>query len=211
MDRKKDVDVIEKTTPFQGHFRIDHYRIRHRKFDGGWTPELSREVFERNHATGVLPYDPESETLVFVEQFRSGAFAASASSLYPAGFSPWLIECPAGMIGPDETPESVARREVAEETGCITQDLVPVCRYLVSPGGASETVFLFCARVTAPKDGEIHGMASEDEDIRVKVVSVADAFMRLDRGEFADALTTIALHWFRANHARLKNLWTTAP
>ena len=211
MDSEKDVDVVEKTTPFQGHFRIDHYRIRHRLFGGDWTTELSREVFERNHAAGVLPYDPVSDSLVFVEQFRSGAFAALSSGLYPPGSSPWLVECPAGMIGPGETPEAVARREVQEETGCVTRDLAPVCRYLVSPGGASETVFLFCARVSAPKDGEIHGNVSEDEDIRVKVMPVATAFDRLERGVFADALTIIALQWFRLNHGELRRRWTTAP
>ena len=52
---KRAVEVLEKTTPYRGFFRMDVYRLRHRTFDGGWTQELSREVFERGHAVAVLP------------------------------------------------------------------------------------------------------------------------------------------------------------
>ena len=45
-----DVEVIEKTTPFQGYFRVDRYRFRHRQHDGGMGAEISREIFERGHA-----------------------------------------------------------------------------------------------------------------------------------------------------------------
>ncbi len=31
---RDDVDIIEKTTPFEGYFRIDSYRLRHRLFEG---------------------------------------------------------------------------------------------------------------------------------------------------------------------------------
>ncbi len=40
-------EIIERTTPFQGYFRIDKYKLRHRCFDGGWTEPFWREVFER--------------------------------------------------------------------------------------------------------------------------------------------------------------------
>ena len=100
------IEVIEKTTPFQGYFRIDRYRLRHRKFDGGWTDEMSREIFERGHAAAVLLYDPERDRVVLIEQFRPGAYAA--------GMEPWLIEVVAGIIDPGETPEDVVRREAVE-------------------------------------------------------------------------------------------------
>src|SRR3546814_6575310 len=48
------VDILEKTTPFKGYFQVDRYRLRHRKFDGGWTDEMAREIFERGHAAAVL-------------------------------------------------------------------------------------------------------------------------------------------------------------
>lgn len=72
MDRS-DVEILEKTTPFQGYFRIDRYCLRHRLFAGGWSGEMTREIFERGHAVGLLPYDPVRDELVLIEQFRPGA------------------------------------------------------------------------------------------------------------------------------------------
>lgn len=42
----KDVNVVEKTTPFQGYFRIDKYKVRHRLFKGGWSGVMEREIFD---------------------------------------------------------------------------------------------------------------------------------------------------------------------
>src|SRR3546814_17727875 len=67
------VDILEKTTPFKGYFQVDRYRLRHRKFDGGWTDEMAREIFERGHAAAVLLYDPARDAVVLIEQFRPGA------------------------------------------------------------------------------------------------------------------------------------------
>ena len=65
--RPDDVEVIEKTTPFQGYFRIDRYRLKHRLFEGNWGGEIVREVFERGHAAAVLLYDPDLDQLVMIE------------------------------------------------------------------------------------------------------------------------------------------------
>ena len=109
-NRVQDVELVEKTRPYDGYFHIDVYRLRHRRFGGGWTEVMSREMFERGHATVVLPYDPARDAVVLIEQFRIGAYAA--------GLEPWLIEPVAGIVEAGETPEAVARREAIEEAGC---------------------------------------------------------------------------------------------
>lgn len=91
---KKRVEVLKKETPHRGYFRIDTYHLRHCKFDGGWTEPMSREVFERGHAAAVLPYDPDRDAVVLIEQFRIGGFAA--------GVEPWLVEVVAGIIDKEE-------------------------------------------------------------------------------------------------------------
>lgn len=48
------IDLIEMDTPFQGHFRIDRYRLRHELHDGGLGKEITRECFERGHAVAFL-------------------------------------------------------------------------------------------------------------------------------------------------------------
>ncbi len=205
---KDDVEVSEKETRFDGFFRLDHYRLKHRLFKGGWSDVMSREVFERGHAVAALLYDPDLDRLVLVEQFRPGAYAALASPWFDeSAHSPWLVEFVAGIIGEGETPEDVARREAREEANCEIKQIIPVYHYLVSPGGSSESVFFFCGRVDASKAGGIHGLPQENEDIRVFTIGVEDVLEWLEAGEIDNAMTLIGLQWFAMNHEHVRTLW----
>jgi ADP-ribose pyrophosphatase len=193
------VEIIEKRTAFRGYFQIDAYRLRHRTFDGGWTREISREVFERGHAAAVLLYDPDRDAVVLVEQFRAGAHAA--------GLEPWLVETVAGIIEPGEEAAEVVRREALEEAGCEVEDLEAVGTFILSPGGSSETMVLFCGRVDSRGAGGVHGLDHEDEDIRALVLPGDEAFDRLRAGEFVNATTVLALQWLALNRERLRAAW----
>ena len=203
----EDVDIIEKQTAFRGYFRIDHYRLKHRLFEGGWSQEMSREIFERGHSVTALLLDPDLDRLVFIEQFRVGAFCALSSPWFEDGFSPWLVEFIAGIIKEGETPEQVARREAVEEANCEITDMVPVCHYLVSPGGTTESVFVFCGRVDSSAANGIQGISEEHENIRVFSVPVDEALDWLDKGSIANAITLIAMQWFKLNHEGLRARW----
>lgn len=204
-----DVEVVDRERPHDGYFKIDRYRLRHRKFEGGWTEVMTRENFERGHAAAVLLYDPDRETLVFVEQFRVGAYAAITNSpWFDDDASPWLIEPVAGIIEDGETPDEVVMREAVEEADCHILDLLPVAHYLVSPGGTSESLFVFCGRVDSSEaHGGVHGLEHEHEDIRVMVVDVQEAFDMLDQGRIVNAMALIPLMWFRMNHEQVRRHW----
>lgn len=193
------VEILEKTTPFKGYFQVDRYRLRHRKFDGGWTEEMTREIFERGHAAAVLLYDPGRDRVVLIEQFRPGAYAA--------GMEPWLVEIVAGIIEPGETPEAVARREAEEEAGCSLGELLPIGRYLVTPGGSSESVTLFCGRVDSRGAGGIHGLDHEHEDIRVVALDRQEALDRLAAGKVTNLIAAAALQWLALNHTEVMRIW----
>ncbi|MDH5747888.1 MAG: ADP-ribose diphosphatase [Rhodospirillales bacterium] len=204
---RNDVEIISREAAYQGYFRIDRYRLKHRLFEGGWSGEMEREVFERGHVAGVLPYDPVLDRLVVIEQFRIGALAAMDSPWPGNDFSPWLLEFVAGVIDEGETPEEVARRETIEETGCEIQDMIPVYRYLSTAGSCSEYVFLYCGRVDAANAGGIYGLTEEHENIRVLSVPSEKAFQWLDEGRIVNAKALIALQWFRMNREKLRRLW----
>ena len=193
------VEVIELTTPFQGYFRIDRYHLRHRKFDGGWSEVMSREIFERGHAAAVLLYDPGADRVVLIEQFRPGAYAA--------GMEPWLVEVVAGIIDPGETAEDVVRREAVEEAGCEITELHFIGRYLTTPGGSSESLALYCGRVDASGAGGIHGLDHEHEDIRVLPLSRQEALDRLGRGEISNLFTVAALRWLAWTYTEMMSIW----
>ena len=193
------VEIVDKQTPFQGYFRVDAYRLRHRTFDGGWSREVRREVFERGHAAAVLLYDPERDAVVLIEQFRAGAYAA--------GLEPWLIEIVAGIIEPGEEAAELVRREAMEEAGCEVGTLESIGTFILSPGGSSETIALFCGRVASENTGGVHGLEHEDEDIRPFVLSTDEALARLAAGGIVNATAAIALQWLALNRDRLRTEW----
>lgn len=197
---QRNVDILEKTTPYRGFFRMDVYRLRHHRFDGGWTQELKREVFERGHAVSVLPYDPERDRVILIEQFRIGAYAA--------GLAPWLLETVAGVIEEGESPEDVARREAHEEAGCEIIDLVPIAEVMLSPGGCSETLSVYCGRVDSRGAGGIHGLAHEGEDIRVLVLPPEEALAQVMATRGANANAIIPLQWLLLNRPELRQRWS---
>lgn len=194
-----DIEIIDRMPLYQGRFRVDRYRLRHRLFAGGMSRVVEREVFERGHAVAVLPYDPAADTVALVEQLRIGPIAA--------GGAPWMTEIVAGIIEPGESPEAVARRETAEECGATVAALEPVHTFYPSPGASSETVRLFCARIDSRGLAGVRGLAEEDEDIRVRVVAAADALAMAEGGAVDNAITLIALYWLAANRSRLRAIW----
>lgn len=197
------IEIVSRETAFQGYFRIDRYKFRHRLFAGGISTEIRREVFERGHAVAVILYDPALDAVVLIEQFRIGALTAD--------FPPWVVEIVAGIIDPGEAPNEVARRETREETGCEVLDLIPVYHYLVTPGCSSESVRLYCARVDASKAGGIHGLKDEGEDIRVSVVPFAKAIEELKAGRVNTSLGLIGLQWLALNRDSLRKRWNGKP
>jgi len=198
-NQQRVVEVIDKRTVFEGHYRIERYHLRHTLHAGGMSETLSRELFERGQVAAVLPVDPVRDEVILIEQFRIGPYAV--------GWDPWLLEGVAGIIEDEESPEDVARRETLEEAGCEIIDLVPVMRYISSPGACSETVALYCGRVDTSAAGGVHGLADEGEDIKVMVYPVAKAIGLLDSGRIVNAKTIIALQWLALNYTDLKRRW----
>ena len=160
-----------------------------------------RELFDRGHAAAVLPYDPIRDEVILIEQFRIGALAA------PGG--PWLLEIVAGMIETDETAEEVVKRESVEETDCVITDLIPLYDYLVSPGGTTERVALFCGRVDSTHADGVHGAIEEGEDIKVHVVTLDAALTLLKSGTLNSASLIIALQWLALNRDYVQTLWSS--
>ncbi|AZT82821.1 NUDIX domain-containing protein [Marinobacter sp. NP-4(2019)] len=197
--KASDVNVEKRETVFQGFFRMDKLWLTHPRFDGRDMPVFTRELFIRGDATCVLPYDPERDEVVLLEQFRLGAMGRDQS--------PWLLELVAGMNEDGETPEEVAQREGQEEAGLTFSKLDKICDYLVSPGGSTELIHLYCGRISTESAGGLFGMEHEHEDIRAHVFSSEEAIAMIQDGRINNAAAIIALQWLQLNHARLREGW----
>lgn len=196
----KDFEVLDKHEVYHGFFRLEKYRLKHRLFAGGWSPEIERELFRRGSCVAVLLYDPVKDTVVLIEQFRVGAI------LRPE--APWLLEIVAGAVEEGESPEEVAYREAVEEAGCEILELLPIRAFYTTPGGSSEWLSLYCGRIDSTGVGGIHGLDHEQEDIRVSVVSFDEAYRLMEQGKINSGIPIVAIQWLALNRDKLRSQWT---
>ncbi|SDX34896.1 NUDIX domain-containing protein [Marinobacter mobilis] len=195
-----DVRIERRETVFQGFFRMDKLWLTHPRFGGDEMPLFTRELFIRGDATCVLPYDPDRDEVVLLEQFRPGVLGREQS--------PWLLELVAGMNEDGETPEQVAQREGQEEAGLQFGQLEKICEYLVSPGGTTELIHLYCGQVSSEHAGGVHGIEAEHEDIRVHVVAFDEAVAMIADGRINNAAAIIALQWLQLHRQRIRQSWS---
>jgi ADP-ribose pyrophosphatase len=195
----QDVEVIKEEILHRGYLRLERLTLKTRLFAGTWSNPYTRELVKRMQAVAALPYDPVRNKVVLIEQFRVGALWIKES--------PWLLELVAGVMDKDEKSEDLIRREAREEAGLEILDLLPICRYLSSPGGSSEEVIMFCAKVDATKAPKFCGLPEENEDIRVHILDVDEAFSALHFGKIINAATIIALQWLELNLVNVRNKW----
>ena len=65
---KKIAELVNKTVLSEGFFPLIRYRIRHSLFAGGMSRAFEREVLIRAPVAAVLPYDPDRDMVVLLEQ-----------------------------------------------------------------------------------------------------------------------------------------------
>ncbi|HBX72446.1 NUDIX domain-containing protein [Haliea sp.] len=191
--------VLQSEAAFSGHFSVRRLTLQHRLFAGGWSEPLVREVFERGDAVAVLPYEPETDCVILIEQFRPGALRDA--------HSPWMLEVIAGVVEAGETDAEVAHREAAEEAACELAELLPIASYYPSAGACSEHVRLFCGRVTAADAGAVHGARDEGEDILVHRIPRGEALALLAADRVPNGHTLIALQWLQLQGESLRQRW----
>jgi len=195
----KQFEILTKEIVYQGFFRVEKYRLKHTLFGGGWSSEITRELFMRGSCVAVLLYDPHADKVVMIEQFRTGAILNSDKA--------WLMEIVAGAIEEGETAEEVAYRESLEEAGCEIQQLMVINEFYTTPGGSSEWITLFCGKVDSSQVGGIHGLDHEDEDILVRAVDFNEVYLMLENRVIESAIPIIAIQWLALNRDKLKLKW----
>lgn len=198
---KKDVVNLTKRVLYKGFFSLLEYRFQYRKFDGSLSNTVSREILERGHAVVLLAYDVKLDQVVLIEQIRIAAIETQKS--------PWILELIAGMVDHEgESLEEVARREAKEEAGIDIGRCKPIINYLASPGGLTEQLHIFVGETDATKAKGIHGLADENEDIKVHVVAREQAYQWVESGLINNAASIIALQWLQLNYQTLRQAWS---
>lgn len=196
----QDLDILREETVYQGHFQLKRIVFRHKLFRGGMSGEVVRELLVKGEASAVIAYDPVRDNVVLVEQVRIGAYDRERQT------SPWLLELIAGMVDEGETPEQVAVRESQEEAGVIVNNLEHAMSVWDSPGGMAERVHFFLGLVDSQNVGGIYGLAEENEDILVHVVSREQAYQWVQSGKIDNVITVLGLQWLQLNYQKYRSV-----
>ena len=193
-----DWKIHKKSNVYDGHFKVAKFELTHELFAGGETQLIQRECISRQDAVALVPYDPDTNQVVLVEQFRVGAIREA---------QPWLKEIVAGLIEQNEDPAEVAMRESVEEIGCMPTHIKKIGQFYTTPGGFSELIHLYVGRVDVNAVQAFAGLEHEGEDIKVQPVSVSELNNMLSEGEIRTAIGIIGLQWLLQNYQELQQAW----
>ncbi len=134
-----------------------------------------REIIRHPGAVAVIAFDADRRVLL-VRQFRSAAAKI-------------MLEIPAGLLNPAESPLDAASRELQEETGYKPGKIESLGGFYVAPGYTTEYIHLFIATDLI----ESRLPADEDEFIEVERYMLDETVAMIDRGDISDSKTIIGL------------------
>lgn len=153
-------------------------RILHLRVDTVELPNMvyaKREIVGHQRGVGILAMkDPN--TMIMVRQYR---IAVKES----------LLEIPAGLVEPGESPQEAAQRELQEEIGFKAQNMEYLLDAYASPGFTNEKLSLFLATNLEPSKLE----EDSTEFITVEEHKVDALYRMVLNFEIADAKTIIAI------------------
>lgn len=136
-----------------------------------------REVVKHKQGVAIIPIIDNE--IIFVKQYRSGA-------------EKLLLELPAGIVDPNETPLDAALRELQEETKYSSAKITYLGAYYSSPGFTDELVHLYLA-----EDLFTSNLSSdEDEFIELSRYSIKQIKRLLSSNTIKDMKTALGLMMF---------------
>jgi ADP-ribose pyrophosphatase len=138
-------------------------------------PSFRLDIIEHPGAVTILPVDANGNIL-FVRQYRHAVGKE-------------LLELPAGTLNKNEQPETCALREIREETGFATGNLVKLGEFWLAPGYSTEYMYVYLATDLHPDPLE----GDEDEFITLVPIPVGKAFEMAVSGELEDGKTLAVL------------------
>jgi ADP-ribose pyrophosphatase len=160
-------------------FENRHFRLRCDRVRVGEAAEIEFAYLETRGAVWVVPVTAAGE-IVLIRQYRYAV-------------DEWLWEVPAGGLFDHEgEPESLARRELAEEVGG-TADRFQYLGWFFGGAAVTDTrCHLFVAHGT-----RLTGQPSHEptETIHVHCVPLAEALRMARSGEMKDGRSALALLW----------------
>ena len=136
-------------------------------------------VLEYPDWVNIVAITPDNE-VIFVKQYRHG-------------IKQTILEIPCGTIEPsDRSPADAAKRELLEETGYSSDDLIELCRLSPNPANHSNTTHCFLAQ-NAVKISE--QSLDINEQIEIQKIPLSEVVSMLKRNQIIQTLHVSALFY----------------
>lgn len=180
--KQREFEAVKERTPYLEGPLLQFYQERFTFEDG------SRHVSDfvkHPGATAILPVD-HKENIILIEQYRRATQSV-------------MVEIPAGVLDPDESPIDCASRELREETGYAAGTLIPIGGIYTAPGFSDEYIHIFLARDLY--ESPLH--AEDTDEIDLLPVSLDKALTMAFQGEITDGKTLAALFKYQLWKASL--------
>lgn len=163
------MEVLNNEQIYSGFLKIEKREI---KLSNG--EKIIREIINKKDSVAIVAVTEEGEVFL-TKQPRPGPNTEES------------IEIPAGIIE-DESPESAAKRELLEETGCISDELIYLAEFYGDVGCCTGKTYLYLAmNCKQVKELEL----DEDEFLISYKVKKEKVYEMLDNNEFKDAHSII--------------------
>ena len=180
---KGEIEIIEENKVFENRF-CEFFDDKV-KFPSGVNGSYLRLAMKGDYSVAVLPITKDGE-MVFIKAFRHSARG-------------WGYEVPKGYGSANEDPEICAKRELLEETGLSTNNLVYLGLYHESPSTIQNGLHCYIA-LDAEKTSSIELEDSEVIDGIIKVKSFED----LPKTDYKDALTEMMVYKYFIEKNKIK-------
>ena len=184
MTSSREKEIQEKTlksdTIYEGRIitvRVETVELPDMKY-------AKREIVDHARGVGMVALNEENE-IYLVRQYRIAVKET-------------LLEIPAGLVEPGETPSQAASRELQEEIGQKANSMEYLMDAYASPGFTNEKLSLFLAT-----DLEPSSLPQDDtEFIEVVTLPIEEAYEKVLNLEITDSKTIIGIQYAYHNLQR---------
>ena len=142
-------------------------------------------VLEQPNWVNVIPLTVD-EQVIMVEQWRHGTRSVH-------------LETPGGLMEDGETPEQSARRELLEETGYGTSEVVRLGTVHPNPAIQTNLQHYLLAK-NCRKVAELN--LDHAEDIHVKLIPLAEVPRLIETGEITHGIVIGGFYWLNLYHQK---------
>lgn len=166
------MNILKKENIYKGFLELNNLLI---ELPNG--AKISREIITKKDTVAIVAIDENNE-VYFTKQPRAGSNKLES------------IELPAGLIEPGETPEEAARRELEEETGCVSDEVYVIQKFYADPACCDSASYI-CVAKNPRQVKELN--LDEDEFLECLKIPLDKAYEMIDNGELNDCVSLISL------------------